>query len=563
MTVNTQVKKVSAVGDGATRTFSFSPIVIYANDELEVITTVIATGVETEISQGSSSTTYSISIAANGYPDTGSIDYPASGGTLIPNTVRISIRHKPTIENLTDLSPGKYDPAVQETQYDKFARIMLLLQEQLDRSLKFPVSSTDVASTLSTEIPTPISGDGEKFLRLNSARTAIELAVVSSTADASASDSTPQDVNLSAGAAGSNAPYSREDHAHLLPTTVPRLATENVYTESQVWFKGSDVTSAGAMTLGAGNIFDITASNTINTIVTIGVGTVIILHFDAALTITHNSSDMVLPGGEDIVTFAGYELMLYEYAAGDWRFISDNSDIALFRRQAVDLGAKVTLFTDFLGDTLEDNEWNATAGGGTGNTVAMSAGAGGRYSLLTSSVDEGATHADGGSGISSAALNWRADQGGLVMEARIRIDNITSVAIFVGFTDVESTTVELPIFKTVGADTIDSDATDACGVCFDTDGTTDEWFHGGVDTGTDTAATHSSSAPVNDTYVIVRVEVSAAGAVRGYIDGTAIGSATASAVTPTAPLTPAIFVCQRTGSARTLLVDYIWVQASR
>ncbi|KKN23569.1 hypothetical protein LCGC14_0903480 [marine sediment metagenome] len=562
MTVNTQVKKVSAVGDGATRTFSFSPIVIYANDELEVITTVIATGVETEISQGSSSTTYSISIAANGYPDTGSIDYPASGGTLIPNTVRISIRHKPTIENLTDLSPGKYDPAVQETQYDKFTRIMLLLQEQVDRCLKLPVSSTDVASALVTEIATPISGDGTKSLVLNAAETAFALSVASTTTG-SASDSTPADVNLSAGAAGSNAAYSRDDHAHFLPTTVPRLATENVYTESQVWFKGSDVTAAGAMTLGAGNIFDIDGSTPIATITTIGVGTVIILHFNAATTITHNASDMVLPGAEDISTFVGYELMLLEYATGDWRFISDNADIAVYRRSSVDFTLKTTLQTDFHGDTLDGNLWNATAGGGSGNAVAMSAGAGGRYSLLTSSADEGATHANGASGISSAALNWRADQGGLTLEARIQVDDITSVAIFVGFTDVESTTVELPIFKTVGADTIDSDAVNACGVGFDTDGTTDQWFHGGVKANTDTAATHSGSAPVNDTWATIRVEVGLSGAVRGFINGIAIGTATFSAVTATTPLTPVIFVCQRTGSARTLLVDYIWCQASR
>ena len=79
-----------------------------------------------------------------------------------------------------------------------------------------------------------------------------------------------------------------------------------------------------------------------------------------------------------------------------------------------------------------------------------------------------------------------------------------------------STTVELPIFKASGTDNIDSDATDACGVAYDIDGTTDEFFQGGVDSDTDTAATHSGSAPSDNTFVTIRVEVSAAGAVEGF-----------------------------------------------
>lgn len=562
MTINSQVKQVSAVGDGVARTFSFSPMVIYANDELEVITTVIATGVETVRLLGTGATTYSISIAANGYPDTGSIDYPAAGGTLLPSTERISIRRLLTIENLTDLeNQGGYNPEVQERQYDKFAAILLQQQEELDRCMKFPVTVFDIDTDLSTIILTPLAANVGQFFRYNAAGTKIELAAVASTTG-SASDDTPADSSVSAGAAGSGANYSRSDHAHLVPTTIPRLATENAFTESQIWFKGTDVVAAATLALGAGNIFDITGATAITTITGIGVGTVIILHFDAALTLTASTANIVLPDGADIITFAGYEVMLYEYAASDWRFMCDNAgDNPLFRRRTIDYTDAVTLRTDFLGDTLETGLWNATAGGGTGNAVAMSAGAGGRFLLTSSSADNGATHSDGASGISSAALNWRADQGGLVMEARIQINDITSVALFVGFTDAESTTVNLPIFLVAGD--IDSDAADACGVGFDTDGTTDQFFHGGVDTDTDTVPAYSGGAPTNNTYVTIRVEVSSAGAVRGYINGTAIGAAVASAVTPTIPLTPAIFVCQRTGSVRTMLIDYIWVSANR
>ena len=98
---------------------------------------------------------------------------------------------------------------------------------------------------------------------------------------------------------------------------------------------------------------------------------------------------------------------------------------------------------------------------------------------------------------------------------------------------------------------------------FDTDGSTDEFFHGGVDSGTPTAAVHSGSAPVNNTYVTLRVEVSAAGAVRGFVNGTAIGAATASAITIATPVTPFIVVSNRSASQRILTVDYIHAQMDR
>ena len=44
--------------------------------------------------------------------------------------------------------------------------------------------------------------------------------------------------------------------------------------------KGTDVASAGAMTLGNGNLFDITGVTAINTIATKGVGTIVVLEFE-------------------------------------------------------------------------------------------------------------------------------------------------------------------------------------------------------------------------------------------------------------------------------------------
>jgi parallel beta-helix repeat protein len=86
--------------------------------------------------------------------------------------------------------------------------------------------------------------------------------------------------------------------------------------------KGADVASASALpVLTDGNYFDVTGTNAITSINTLGVGTVITLHFDAILILTHNATDLILPGGANIATAAGDEAIFREYATGDWRCI--------------------------------------------------------------------------------------------------------------------------------------------------------------------------------------------------------------------------------------------------
>jgi hypothetical protein len=89
------------------------------------------------------------------------------------------------------------------------------------------------------------------------------------------------------------------------------------------WVKGVDIASATALPLGAdGNAFDITGTTTITSISTIGIGTLILLHFDAILTLTHHATDLILPGGNNITTVAGDEGVFYEYDTGKWRCVS-------------------------------------------------------------------------------------------------------------------------------------------------------------------------------------------------------------------------------------------------
>ena len=94
----------------------------------------------------------------------------------------------------------------------------------------------------------------------------------------------------------------------------------NTFTKTQTWSKGADVASDTAVTLGAdGNYFDITGTTAITSLATKGIGTVVKLHFDGILTLTHHSTDLILPGAANITTAAGDEAEFIEYATGDWR----------------------------------------------------------------------------------------------------------------------------------------------------------------------------------------------------------------------------------------------------
>lgn len=87
--------------------------------------------------------------------------------------------------------------------------------------------------------------------------------------------------------------------------------------------KGADVASANALVLGTdGNYFDITGTTAILSIGTLGIGAVVRLHFDESLVLTHHSTNLVLPGGQNIQTQANDKAILVEFASGDWRCLS-------------------------------------------------------------------------------------------------------------------------------------------------------------------------------------------------------------------------------------------------
>ena len=89
--------------------------------------------------------------------------------------------------------------------------------------------------------------------------------------------------------------------------------------------KGTDVASAATLTLPASEadqFFDVTGTTTVTAISTRAAGRVIVLKFEDVLTLTHNATDLVLPGGANITTAAGDVAVFVSEGSGDWRCVS-------------------------------------------------------------------------------------------------------------------------------------------------------------------------------------------------------------------------------------------------
>lgn len=102
----------------------------------------------------------------------------------------------------------------------------------------------------------------------------------------------------------------------LTGTDTAKAVTPNAL--AALWEKGSDIASAGTISVGEGGLFHVTGTTTITDIdpATDKAGRRFVLVFDAALTLTHHATNLILPTGGNIIT-----------AAGDMAFfVSEGSD---------------------------------------------------------------------------------------------------------------------------------------------------------------------------------------------------------------------------------------------
>ncbi len=215
MTVETTVSKVIAPGNGSATTFSFSPVVLPEDaDDLVVYLRDVSTGVETLLSRGTSSTTYSVTVSS--YPGTGSITYPASGGTPITSAYELVMLRVLTIEQQTDLpNQATYYPEVLEAALDRATMVDLQQQEKLDRTPKFlpGVDLSEIDFDVET-IPTPVA---DQVLAINATATGFTLVDVPSASLVTAAEAAVTNAEI-AQAAAEAAADGAIAAAALLPT---------------------------------------------------------------------------------------------------------------------------------------------------------------------------------------------------------------------------------------------------------------------------------------------------------------------------------------------------------
>lgn len=227
---------------------------------------------------------------------------------------------------------------------------------------------------------------------------------------------------------------------------------------------------------------------------------------------------------------------------------------------------KAVFFDDFLGDIVID-QWNALEGSDslTSAGAILSGGIGGVYRMTTGDVT-GVTATEALANVEqlTQALQWQASNGGLVMQARLKLSSILTGYAFIGFTD-NAAAAELPVVSAASANTITTNASDAVGFMYDPRMSTDDWWLVGVAGDTDATAQDSGVAPTAAEYQTFRVEVSATGVATFFINGLQVGTAMSGAVTAATDLTPTVAVTKIAADTTSINgdLDYVYVAMDR
>lgn len=175
---------------------------------------------------------------------------------------------------------------------------------------------------------------------------------------------------------------------------------------------------------------------------------------------------------------------------------------------------------------------------------------------------------------------FKPSDGGVVMEARFKISDITTSAMFVGFQEtIDATTPVMCAEFATESFAYNSSCGGFAGLQFDADGTTDDWRAVAGDNAiaafdADSDATRAYNAPVNDKFDVIRVEIDPNRAVRMYLsqDSTAQEEGTlklvksdTSSVMADSCMVYAVVMCETRAadSDLTLEVDYIYARGQR
>lgn len=218
---------------------------------------------------------------------------------------------------------------------------------------------------------------------------------------------------------------------------------------------------------------------------------------------------------------------------------------------------RIVWYDDFLGDAIL-TPYNFQEGSDTAADFAINEQKGG-IARLSTAASATLTMAVNGTQVDLGKLNWYPNSGGLSMEVRLKVDAITTLALFVGFTDQVSA-LEMP--WTLSVVTYTSNQSDGFGFLFDTAATLATIRCVGVKGDTDAGNIDTGLAYVAATFIKLRLECDTAGTVSYFINGVLV-AVIPNACTVTVPLVPVIAGFARAASARNMDIDYIHAAVDR
>jgi len=166
---------------------------------------------------------------------------------------------------------------------------------------------------------------------------------------------------------------------------------------------------------------------------------------------------------------------------------------------------------------------------------------------------------------------FKPSDGGVVMETRFKVLDITTCAIFAGFSETLDTTTPVCPLEFATATMTYNGTGGIVGLQYDSAATDSDWRAGAGDTGVvatyaDANGTRAHNPPVNDNWDVVRVEIDPSGTGHVYLadKGTGTGlrliKTIKSAVTASDLQTACLVIENRSAAASTMEVDYFYAK---
>lgn len=356
MTVSSTTRRNDYDGNGTTATYAFT-FKVFAASHLQVVVRDDSTLVETVLTLTTHYTVASSGInnasGGNVVLVAGSFDWLDSNNYL-KTGYSMTIRRVPPLTQLTDIrNQGSFFPEIHEDQFDLFMHILQYHQDEITRSVKLQTTSSitglvipDVqadkalfgksdASGLEWRANTATSGSypGGFTAGLDASKSAspstndVYIATDTKRVYACFSSGSWTSIQLQGGAdASKNAsPLAGEMYVATDTGKIYICKSAGTWVNQIVavfnGIKGSDIASASSIDLGAatGNFVDITGTITITALGTANAGISRKVRFTGALTLTHNATSLILPGGSNITTANGDTAEFVSLGSGNWK----------------------------------------------------------------------------------------------------------------------------------------------------------------------------------------------------------------------------------------------------